>query len=319
MEILICVLIGYVLDLIIGDPMGWPHPVCLIGKLISFVEKHMEEIAPHNNRVRIRAGFFLTAIVVSVTFIASFVIVYCAYKLNLYFGIALEAFFCYQIFAIKSLKKESMKVYYEIEKGDLDGAREKLSWIVGRDTENLDFKQIIKAVVETVAENTSDGVIAPMIFMIIGGAPFGFLYKAVNTLDSMVGYKNEKYLHLGRCSAILDDILNYIPARITGFLFVISSFFLGLDYKNSWKILKRDRRNHASPNSAYPESACAGALGVELAGDSYYFGKLYKKKTIGDKLREIEKEDIINTNNLMYLSSLIALILFLGIRLAIVL
>lgn len=314
MTIIGCVLAGYILDLIIGDPHGLPHPIILIGNFISLVEKLLRKLFPKNNKGEFVAGFFLLIIVVFVTFSASYLILKLAYGANHYLGMAVEAFLCYQIFATKSLKKESMRVYDQIKKNDLNGARKYLSWIVGRDTENLDYEQITKAVVETIAENTSDGVIAPMLFMVIGGAPLGFLYKAINTLDSMVGYKNDKYMYLGRCSAIVDDIANYIPARITGLLFVISSMFIGLDYKNSLKILKRDRRNHASPNSAYPESACAGALNIQLAGDAYYFGKLYQKKTIGDNNREINMNDIVITNKLMYVSSVIAIILTLGIR-----
>ena len=209
-------------------------------------------------------------------------------------------------------------MYKYIKAGDLQNSRKYLSWIVGRDTESLDFKQITKAVVETVAENASDGVIAPMIFMLLGGAPFGFLYKGVNTLDSMVGYKNDKYLYFVKFSAIIDDILNFIPARITGMAMVLGAFLVGLDGKNAWRIFLRDRHNHASPNSANPESACAGALNIQLAGDAFYFGKLYKKKTIGDDNRAVSAEDIVKATNLMYVASLLSLIVFEGIRLILV-
>jgi adenosylcobinamide-phosphate synthase len=222
----------------------------------------------------------------------------------------LEGFICYQLLATKSLKYESMKVYKELKNNDLEGARNKVSMIVGRDTKALTEEGITKATVETIAENTSDGIIAPMIYMIIGGAPLGLFYKAVNTMDSMVGYKNDKYFYFGRASAKLDDVLNYIPARISAYLMIVASFILKMNGKNAYKIYKRDRYNHASPNSAHTEAVCAGALEVQLAGDAYYFGKLYKKKTIGDALRPIEYDDIRRANLLLYVTSIIGIILF---------
>lgn len=211
-----------------------------------------------------------------------------------------------------------MKVYEPIEAGDLAESRKRLSMIVGRDTENLDFEGITKAVVETVAENTSDGVIGPMLFMLIGGAPLAFVYKAINTMDSMIGYKNDKYLYFGRAAARLDDLVNLIPARITGLAMVAVSAPCGLDGKNAAKIFRRDRKNHSSPNSAHPESACAGALGVQLGGDACYFGKRYAKQTIGDALRPVEKEDIKRACRLMYASSALCLTVFEIIRIGII-
>lgn len=318
MEIVIIVAVAFLLDLIFGDPYWLPHPIRLIGLLISGCETILGRIFPGSKRGAFIAGIFLNLIVVATSFAVPFFLLKGLALIDPWLRYVVETLFCYQIFAGKSLKQESMRVYKYIKAGDLQNSRKYLSWIVGRDTESLDFKQITKAVVETVAENASDGVIAPMIFMLLGGAPFGFLYKGVNTLDSMVGYKNEKYLYLGKFSAIIDDILNFIPARVTGIAMVIGAFFVGLDGKNAWRMFLRDRHNHASPNSANPESACAGALNIQLAGDAFYFGKLYKKKTIGDDNRAVSAEDIVKATNLMYVASLLSLIVFEGIRLILV-
>lgn len=318
MEIVIVVAAAFVLDLIFGDPHFLPHPIRLIGLLISGLSKALRKIFPKNKSGEFTAGVLLNIIVLAVSFVVPYYILQGLNMVHPWLKYIAETLFCYQIFAGKSLKQESMRVYKHIKAGDLPNSRKYLSWIVGRDTESLDFKQITKAVVETIAENASDGVIAPMIFMLIGGAPLGFLYKGVNTLDSMVGYKNEKYINFGKFSAIVDDILNFIPARITGLAMVIGAFFIGLDGKNAWKIFLRDRHNHASPNSANPESACAGALNIQLAGDAYYFGKLYKKKTIGDDNRPVCPEDIVKSANLMYAASILSLIVFEGVRLILV-
>lgn len=308
MEIAIIILAAFVLDMLFGDPRWLYHPIVAIGKLISIFEKILRHIFPKTEKGELIGGFFLTVLVVGISFIIPFLALKYIGMVDIRLRYVLETFWCWQIFAAKSLKKESMRVYKEIETKNLSGARKYLSWIVGRDTAELDFKQITKAVVETVAENTSDGVIAPMMFMFIGGAPLGFLYKAINTLDSMVGYKNDQYMFFGRFSAKVDDVANYVPARITGVAIAVGSFFVGLNTKNSFKVLIRDRRNHKSPNSGYPESACAGALSVQLAGDAYYFGKLFKKKTIGDDIRPIEPFDIVKTNRLMYSASVLSLI-----------
>ena len=319
MKLIIIVAAGFVLDLLLGDPRWLPHPVCLIGKLISGGEKALRRVFPKSQRGELVGGAVLWFLVTVLSFAVPFLLLKGLALVSPWAEYIVETLFCYQIFAAKSLKTESMRVYEPIKAKDLAGSRKYLSWIVGRDTEHLDFKQITKAVVETVAENTSDGVIAPMLFMVIGGAPLGFLYKGVNTLDSMVGYKNDKYLYFGRFSALADDVFNYIPARITALAMVVSSFFTGFDGKNAWKIYLRDRHNHASPNSAHPESACAGALNLQLAGDAYYFGKLYKKKTIGDDNREIEAEDIPRACRLMYGTAVICLVVFEGIRTILVL
>jgi adenosylcobinamide-phosphate synthase len=262
-------------------------------------------------------GGILVTLVVGISTLIPLILLLVSYRFNYYLGFVLETIMCYQIMATKSLKTESMKVYQAFEQGDVEKARYAVSMIVGRDTESLTGEGIIKATVETVAENTSDGVIAPLLYMAIGGPVLGFFYKAVNTLDSMVGYKNEEYLYFGRASAKLDDLLNLIPARISGVFFVISAFLCRLDGRNAWKIFLRDRYNHASPNSAQTESAVAGALHVMLAGDAYYFGKHYAKKTIGDKDRDIEPRDIVHVNRMMYCSAILGLVFFLCIHICI--
>jgi adenosylcobinamide-phosphate synthase len=307
---LVALLIGYILDLILGDPYSFPHIIRLIGNLISKAEKILRRIFPKSNKGEFIGGIFLVIIVTIIpTLITSFILKACE-SLNVFLRLAVESFICYQLLATKSLKNESMKVYKELKSNDLEGARYKVSMIVGRDTKELTEEGVTKATVETIAENTSDGIIAPMIYMIIGGAPLGLFYKAVNTMDSMVGYKNDKYLYFGRVAARFDDILNYVPARISAYLMIIASFLTKMNGKNAYKIYKRDRYNHSSPNSAHTEAVCAGALEVQLAGDAYYFGKLHKKKTIGDSLRPIEFEDIRRANILLYITSIIGIILF---------
>lgn len=300
--------LGFFLDLIIGDPHSWPHPIRLIGIAIEKFELFFRYFSSKTKGSEFAAGVIMAICILTISFLVPAIILWAAYKIHLILGLVIETIMCYQILAVKALKTESMKVYTELEKNDVEGAREKVSMIVGRDTESLTEEGIIKATVETVAENTSDGTVAPMIFMAIGGAPLGFLYKAVNTMDSMIGYKNDKYLYFGRFAAKLDDVLNFIPARLSGIFMIIASLFCGLDFKNAAKIFKRDRLNHASPNSAQTEAVCAGALNVQLAGNAYYFGKLYEKKTIGDNTRPIEKRDIILSNRLLYGTAWITLI-----------
>ena len=299
---------GFLIDLIFGDPVYAFHPIRLIGNLIGKSEKAIRKALPNNEKSEIIGGFILWIWVAAVSFFVPFILLKCLYRVNFWLGFILESIFFWQIIAAKSLKTESMKVYKAFEEGDTEKARKAVSMIVGRDTASLTAEGITKAAVETVAENTSDGVTAPLIFAALFGASGGFLYKAVNTMDSMVGYKNDKYLYFGRFAAKCDDVFNFIPARITAYFMIISSFILGLDGKNAFKIFLRDRFNHASPNSAQTEAVCAGALDVMLAGDAYYFGKLYKKKTIGDNIRKIEPKDIKNANNLMYMTSVLILI-----------
>ena len=292
-------IMGFILDFFIGDPYKLPHPIRLIGKLISFLEKKVRKRFDD----LFAGGMILSLTVIILPTIISFLIVFVSYKISIVLGVAIESVLCFYLIAARCLCRESKKVYTAIKNNDIEAGRKAVSMIVGRDTDKLDKDGIIKAAVETVAENASDGVCAPMLFMGLGGAPLGFLYKAVNTLDSMIGYKNDKYILLGRFAAKLDDVLNFIPSRLTALLFIIVSPIIKADMKNAFRIWRRDRFNHASPNSAQTESACAGALHIRLAGDAYYFGKLYKKPYIGDDDRKIDNKDIIKANKLMYLSS----------------
>lgn len=306
---------GYLLDLLIGDPRWLYHPVCLIGNLIALLEKGIRKILPKTEKGELFGGFLEVVLVCLISLGVPCAVLSVLYRYLPLAGLALETFWCYQLLATKSLKDESMKVYDRLKNGTIEEARYAVSMIVGRDTAELTEEGVTKAAVETVAENGSDGVIAPMLYMAVGGAPLMFLYKGINTMDSMLGYKNDRYLYFGRCAAKLDDLANYIPARISGWLMVAAAFLTGMDGKNAAKIYKRDRRNHASPNSAQTEAAVAGALRVQLAGNAYYFGKLYEKPTIGDKLREVEPEDIRRANRLLYGASVFSVLLCLGGRL----
>ena len=302
---------GFVLDLLIGDPHFIPHPVRLIGSLISFCDKRLNCDAGYNisekkiNLIKYKRGMLLVFTVIFATFAMSVIIIVAAYSINLYAGVIAEAVMTWQILATKCLRVESMRVYDALRTDGVDAGRRAVSMIVGRDTSVLDAAGVTRAAVETIAENTSDGVIAPMLYTAIGGPVLGFVYKAVNTMDSMLGYKNDKYMYFGRFAARLDDVVNFIPARISAYLMIAAAFIGGrqFDGKNAYRIFKRDRFNHASPNSAQTESVCAGALRVQLAGDAVYFGKLVKKKYIGDGLREIEYEDIKRANRLMYITA----------------
>ena len=308
---------GFLLDLIFGDPRWLYHPVCLIGNLISVLEKGIRKIFPKTNAGELAGGFVETLLVCLFSFGIPGAILYILYGHFPLAGVILETFWCYQLLATRSLRDESMKVHDRLINGTIEEARYAVSMIVGRDTQELTETGVTKAAVETVAENCSDGVIAPMIYMALGGAPLMFLYKGINTMDSMLGYKNDKYLYFGRCSAKLDDVANYLPARISGWLMVAASFVCGMDGKNAAKIYLRDRRNHASPNSAQTEAAMAGALDVQLAGNAYYFGKLYEKPTIGDPIREVEPEDIRRSNRLMYGTAVLGILICLIIRIAV--
>ena len=292
--------IGAAMDCAIGDPYDMPHPVRLIGRLISRLETYVRESFAGNLR---KGGVVLAAAVLMISVAVPLVLLIICYKVSLWLGAAAEGVMCYYLMAARCLRDESMKVHDRIASEDIEGARRAVSMIVGRDTEVLDEKGIIRAAVETVAENTSDGVTAPLMYMGVGGAVLGYFYKAVNTMDSMIGYRNEKYADIGRFAAKLDDVLNFIPSRLTALAMIVSAYVLKLDGKGAYRIWKRDRRKHASPNSAQTESACAGALDVRLAGDAYYFGELHKKEYIGDEVREIENDDICRANRLMFASS----------------
>jgi adenosylcobinamide-phosphate synthase len=299
--------IGFVLDLLMGDPYWLPHPIRLIGTLISKLDHVLltTKESERNNKQEFYKGILLMILVLFITVFSAFLILYLAYWVSPYLGLIVESIMTYQILATKCLKQESMKVYKKLKEKDLSGARKAVSMIVGRDTECLDETGVAKAAIETVAENTSDGVIAPMLFLAVGGPVLGFFYKAVNTMDSMVGYKNDRYLYFGRAAAKLDDAVNFIPARVSAVLMIIASYLGGRDYNGraACKIYKRDRRNHASPNSAHTEAVCAGALGIRLAGNASYFGKMHQKPFIGDATRKVEEEDIVRANCLLYITA----------------
>ena len=308
------VLGGFVLDAVFGDPAWLPHPVVYMGKAISALEKGLRTRLPKTPEGELWGGRILAFCLPVGTFALASLVCMGAAALHPLLGLAVQMFWCGQALAAKGLVQESMNVYRELTKPDLPAARIAVSRIVGRDTQALTAEGVTKAAVETVAENASDGVIAPLLYMLLGGAPLALTYKAINTMDSMVGYKNTQYLYFGRAAAKLDDVANYLPSRIAALLWVAAAALTGNDARNAWRIWRRDRRNHASPNSAQTESACAGALNVQLAGPAYYFGEYYPKPTIGDAVRPIEPEDIRRADRMMYAESLLALALGLLIR-----
>ena len=316
---LFALLVGFVIDLILGDPHSIPHPVVLIGKLISGTEKLVRRVFPKTVKGENMAGLVLWLIVVTVSTAVPLGLLILCHWISPVLRLVVESIMCWQILATKSLRDESMKVYDALETGDLEKSRYAVSMIVGRDTAELDDPAITRAAVETVAENTSDGIVAPLLCLALGGAPLGFFYKAVNTMDSMLGYVEPPYKNIGLVPAKMDDVMNFIPARISAFMMLLSGWMLGMDWKNGWKIFKRDRFNHASPNSAQTESVCAGLLGLRLAGDAVYHGVLHKKKYIGDPVREIEHRDIPRACRLLYVTAGITLLLCSIIKVLIVL
>lgn len=311
---ILAVVLGFLMDLVLGDPHWLYHPIRLVGHLISGLEKLLRGIFPKTEQGELTAGVFLLILTSGITTAAAWGLLLLAGCIHPYARFILETIMCYQLLATKSLRDETMKVYAALKKDDLKGARYAVSMVVGRDTEVLGDIGVTKAAVETVAENTSDGVIAPLLFMVIGGAPLGVFYKAVNTMDSMVGYKNEKYLYFGRAAAKFDDVLNFIPARLSALLMTAAAACLGMDGKNAWRIYRRDRYNHSSPNSAHTEAAAAGALHIQLAGNAYYFGKLYEKPTLGDADRPVEHEDIPRAGRLLYGTAVLALLVFTALK-----
>ena len=308
------VLGGFVLDTLFGDPPWLPHPVILMGKAISALEKRLRARLPQTPQGELLGGAVVAFTLPVGTFLLTSLVCLGAAKLSPWLGLAVQMFWCGQALAAKGLAQESTNVYRALIKPDLPAARKAVSRIVGRDTQNLTLEGVTKAAVETVAENASDGVIAPLLYMLLGGAPLALTYKAINTMDSMLGYKNEKYLYFGRAAAKLDDAANYLPSRLAGLLWCAAAALTGNSATGAWRIWRRDRRCHASPNSAQTESACAGALGVQLAGPAYYFGEYYAKPTIGDPLRPIEPEDIRRANRMMYAESVLALAIGLAVR-----
>lgn len=302
---------SFIFDYFFGDLPNPYHPICLIGNLIYSLEVILRRILPKNKYAEFFGGVVLFIVVTFDSFAVPFFILLIMFKINPIFYWIFQVLLCSQAIAPKSLKLSVVKVYRSLLKNDMISAREHLSYIVGRDTQDLKEPEIIKAAIETTAENTSDGIVAPMFFILIGGAPLAYFYKAVNTLDSMVGYKNEENLYFGKFSARMDDIFNFMPSRLTAILMLLASFLLKLDYKNAFRVFIKSRNEHESPNAGQIESVAAGALQVQLGGDCYYFSKLHKKPVIGDNLRNINKQDIISAVRLMYTTAVLALILLL--------
>ncbi len=312
------ILCGFLLDLLLGDPVWMPHPVVLLGRATTAFENRLRKWFPKTEKGERTAGRCMAILLPLLTFIISFDLLWLCYEVSPWLYFAVQALLCWQCLAMKDLASESGKVQKALEAGDLPKARKQVSRIVGRDTDELTEAGVTRAAVETVAENFSDGVIAPLLCMLVGGAPLALTYKAINTMDSMVGYKNEKYLNFGRGPAKLDDVANWLPSRISAFLWMAAAGMNGHSAKGAYRIWKRDRRKHASPNSAQTEAACAGSLGVRLAGPISYFGKSVEKEYIGDNNRKIEPEDIHRANRMLYVGSFLFLIVGLAVRFLIV-
>ena len=326
MKLIYAMILGFAMDLLLGDPHRLIHPVQIIGWFIDKIKGllwHLiygcsyEQMKEQNMERKVSseliAGYVLTLVIVLGTFFVITGLLYVAGRIHPMAAFLLETWLIYRILATRSLKTESMKVYYKLKEGDLAGARKEISYLVGRDTQNLNESEIAKADVETIAENTADGVIAPLFFIALGGAPLGFAYKAVNTLDSMVAYRNDELINIGHASAKLDDVCNFIPARLAAWMMILASAILRLDVKGAIRIFNRDRFNHLSPNSAQTEAVAAGALNIQLGGTHTYFGKPVVKPTIGDDIRPVEYEDIRRTNQLLYVSAVLSLIVCCGI------
>lgn len=316
----LCALVlGFLIDLILGDPHSVPHPVVWIGKLISVLEKSLRRLFPKNTKGEKLAGGVLWVLVVLVSTAVPVGLLWLCHWISPWLRLAVESIMCWQILATKALRDESMKVYYALKTEDIETSRYAVSMIVGRDTARLDDSGVTRAAVETVAENTSDGVVAPLIFLVMGGAPLGFFYKAINTMDSMLGYVEPPYKNIGLVPAKMDDVVNFIPSRLSALLMLVAGTLLKLDVKNGWYIFKRDRFNHASPNSAQTESVCAGLLGLRLAGDAWYHGVRHEKPYIGDEKRPICHEDIPLAGKLLYVTATLSLILFAVIKVMVLL
>ena len=313
---LAALLLGCLLDLLFGDPHWMPHPVRAMGGITALLERPLRFLFPKGPKGELAAGAALVVLAAGISTGAAVLALWLCRRIHPLLAFAAETLLCYQLLAARSLRDESLKVYRALRDGALEEARRAVSRIVGRDTDRLDQAGVARAAVETVAENASDGVVAPLLFLAIGGAPLGVFYKAVNTMDSMVGYKNDRYLYFGRAAARLDDAVNFLPARLAGVLMCLAARPAGFDGKNAWKIFLRDRKKHKSPNSAHTEAAAAGALDIQLGGSSFYFGKRVEKPTIGDPLRPVEPADILRCNRLMYAAAFLAMVLFCGIPLA---
>lgn len=314
MKICAAIVMGFLLDLWLADPAWMPHPVVIMGKCITGLEKFLRARFPATPEGERAAGRVLAVVLPVGTLLLTAAVCLVANRLHPLLGLAVQTIWCWQALAVKGLAVESRRVYGCLAAEDLPGARKAVARIVGRDTQNLTEEGVTKAAIETVAENFSDGVIAPLVYMLIGGAPLALCYKAINTMDSMVGYKNQRYLHFGRAAARLDDAANFLPSRLAALFWILAAALTGQDGKNAWRIWRRDRRNHASPNSAQTESACAGALGVQLAGPAYYFGEYYDKPTIGDARRAVEPQDILRANRMLFAGAFAALLVGLLLR-----
>lgn len=299
---------AYLLDLVIGDPRWLPHPVIGMGNCIKRVEKKIRSKVSQPIQLK-KAGILLPVIIVGGSLVITWALLRGLYMIHPWLSAGVEVILIATTIATKGLKAAGMEVYGHLSRGDLPAARQALGMIVGRDTAHLEEPEIVRGTVETVAENIVDAIVSPLFYALIGGAPLAMAYRAVNTLDSMVGYKNEKYINLGWASARLDDIANFIPARITAVLLVVSSWMMSLDYKKSYRTIKHDARLHPSPNSGFPESAVAGALGIRLGGENVYHGVLSFRAYMGEYSRPMAKEDIQSTVRLMILASLLFLML----------
>lgn len=313
----IALAVGFLLDFLLGDPLWLPHPVVAMGKLITWLEKLLRCLFPKTPRGELAGGILLAVVLPLLSWGVSFACLWLLCLVHPLLCFAAECWMCYQVLAARGLAQASKAVFLRLAAGDLPGARKAVGRIVGRDTKSLTAEGVTRAAVETVAENSSDGVIAPMFFLALGGAPLGMFYKAINTMDSMVGYKNDRYRFFGKAAARLDDAADFLPARLSALLTVLAAGLSGFSLKNAWRIFRRDRHNHASPNSAQTESVYAGALGVQLAGDTSYFGKLVRKPTIGDRLRPIEPRDILRANRLLWVTTMLSLMACILLRMAI--
>lgn len=314
MQILMMVVAGFLLDLLLGDPHSWPHPVKVIGRLIHYLTNKFNQPA-YSSRQKRWLGFMTWIITVGLSgIIIYFILSLCRFNQLLY--LLVGTYFSYTCISTQQLAIEARKIIKLLQKNDLTLALQQLAMIVGRDTKNLNREEILKATIETVAENTSDGVIAPLCYLMLGGPTLGIIYKSINTLDSMIGYNNEKYRDFGRFAAKCDDLVNYVPARITWLLLIISGWILQGDVHEAWLVGKRDCKKHLSPNSAFPEAVVAGMLHLQLGGPHYYFGKLVNKPYIGDDFQvTVDINHLKEAITMLYVTAIIALIILAGLRL----
>ena len=306
---MITAIVAFFIDAVLGDPRSNLHPVVLIGRLITSLERMLYHKTDSSVRQILSGGLLVVLVLVFTFLVVNGIMNIVRMCSNSYVIMAIEAFLLSFTISPKSLAAAGKEIHDYLVAQDLSQARFKVGWIVGRDTENLEEGEISRATVETIAENTVDGIIAPLFFYAIGGLELAFLYRGVNTLDSMVGYKNDRYLYFGRVAARTDDVLGYIPARITGILFVISALILGFDWKQSWKILRRDAKKHPSPNGGWAEASVAGALHIRLGGYNSYFGKVHFRAYMGDPVEKLDNSHIMETIRLMYTATILYLII----------